>query len=42
MKEDLPPDFKCKDKFLVQSVAIAPERENLSLQELVGFHQNFN
>ncbi|CAG8597417.1 6610_t:CDS:2, partial [Diversispora eburnea] len=34
MKEDLPPDYKCKDKFLVQSVAITPERENLSLQEL--------
>jgi hypothetical protein len=35
MKEDPPPDFKCKDKFLVQSVAIAPERETLSLPELV-------
>ncbi|CAG8601086.1 4252_t:CDS:2, partial [Acaulospora colombiana] len=34
MKEDPPPDFKCKDKFLVQSVAITPERETLSLQEL--------
>jgi hypothetical protein len=34
MKEDPPPDFKCKDKFLVQSVAIAPERETLSLPEL--------
>ncbi|CAG8611613.1 9984_t:CDS:2 [Acaulospora morrowiae] len=34
MKEDPPPDFKCKDKFLVQSIAITPERETLSLQEL--------
>lgn len=34
MKEDPPSDFKCKDKFLVQSVAITPERETLSLQEL--------
>jgi hypothetical protein len=35
MKEDPPPDFKCKDKFLVQSVAITAERETLSLTELV-------
>ncbi|CAG8627877.1 25602_t:CDS:2, partial [Racocetra persica] len=34
MKEDPPPDFKCKDKFLVQSIGITPERETLSLQEL--------
>ena len=25
MKEDPPPDAKCKDKFLVQSVAVAPD-----------------
>ncbi len=35
MKEDPPPDFKCKDKFLVQSVTISPELETLSLQDLV-------
>lgn len=34
MKEDPPLDFKCKDKFLVQSIPIAPEQENLTLQEL--------
>ncbi|KAG0305537.1 phosphatidylinositol-binding protein scs2 [Dissophora globulifera] len=34
MKEDPPLDFKCKDKFLVQSVAITAEREQLSAQEL--------
>ena len=25
MKEDPPPDAKCKDKFLVQSVAVVPD-----------------
>ncbi|KAF9392307.1 phosphatidylinositol-binding protein scs2 [Podila verticillata] len=34
MKEDPPADFKCKDKFLVQSVAITAERAGLSLAEL--------
>ncbi|KAF9950341.1 phosphatidylinositol-binding protein scs2 [Mortierella alpina] len=34
MKEDPPVDFKCKDKFLVQSVAITAEREQLALQDL--------
>ncbi|CAI2176363.1 19830_t:CDS:2 [Funneliformis geosporum] len=32
--QDPPPDFKCKDKFLVQSMAISPELETLTLQEL--------
>lgn len=27
MKEDPPPDTRCRDKFLVQSVAISPERD---------------
>ena len=27
MKEDPPPDARCRDKFLVQSVAITAERE---------------
>ena len=35
MKEDPPLDFKCKDKFLVQSVAITAERELLTANELV-------
>ncbi|KAF9929213.1 phosphatidylinositol-binding protein scs2 [Linnemannia zychae] len=34
MKEDPPVDFKCKDKFLVQSIAITAEREQLSPQDL--------
>ncbi|KAF9324332.1 phosphatidylinositol-binding protein scs2 [Podila minutissima] len=34
MKEDPPPDFKCKDKFLVQSVAITAERAQLSATDL--------
>lgn len=27
MKDDPPPDARCRDKFLVQSVAITPERD---------------
>ncbi|KAG0212347.1 phosphatidylinositol-binding protein scs2 [Mortierella sp. GBA30] len=34
MKEDPPADFKCKDKFLVQSIAITAEREQLLPTEL--------
>ncbi|KAF9102498.1 phosphatidylinositol-binding protein scs2 [Mortierella sp. GBA35] len=34
MKEDPPADFKCKDKFLVQSVAITAEREQLAPGDL--------
>ncbi|KAG0006846.1 phosphatidylinositol-binding protein scs2, partial [Entomortierella chlamydospora] len=34
MKEDPPIDFKCKDKFLVQSVAITAEREQLAPADL--------
>ncbi|KAG0237399.1 phosphatidylinositol-binding protein scs2 [Actinomortierella wolfii] len=34
MKEDPPIDVKCKDKFLVQSIAITAEREQLALTEL--------
>lgn len=37
MKEDPPVDFKCKDKFLVQSVAITAERELLAPQDLVSW-----
>lgn len=35
MKEDPPAGAKCKDKFLVQSVVITPEREAKALSELV-------
>ncbi|KAK9369278.1 vesicle-associated membrane protein-associated protein-like protein C16G5.05c [Lipomyces kononenkoae] len=34
LKQEPTPDFKCKDKFLVQSVAIAPEQETLSVGDL--------
>ncbi|KAG0348962.1 phosphatidylinositol-binding protein scs2 [Gamsiella multidivaricata] len=34
MKEEPPLDFKCKDKFLVQSVAITAEREQLAPADL--------
>ncbi|KAF9987504.1 phosphatidylinositol-binding protein scs2 [Mortierella antarctica] len=34
MKEDPPADYKCKDKFLVQSIAITAEREQLLPTEL--------
>lgn len=27
MREDPPPDARCRDKFLVQSVAITPDRD---------------
>ena len=35
MKEDLPTNTKCKDKFLIQSTIITPEKETLPLQEIV-------
>ncbi|KAG8907718.1 phosphatidylinositol-binding protein scs2 [Tulasnella sp. 403] len=34
MKEDPPPGTKCKDKFLVQSTFITPDKENVSLQDI--------
>lgn len=27
MKQEPPPDAKCRDKFLVQSVAVTPDKE---------------
>ena len=35
MKEDLPINAKCKDKFLIQSTVITPEKEAMSLQDMV-------
>ena len=35
MKEDLPPNTKCKDKFLIQSTIITPEKESMPLQDIV-------
>ncbi|KPV73330.1 uncharacterized protein RHOBADRAFT_55091 [Rhodotorula graminis WP1] len=34
MKEDPAPGAKCRDKFLVQSIIITPEREDVALAEL--------
>ncbi|KAF8634128.1 hypothetical protein AX15_001060 [Amanita polypyramis BW_CC] len=34
MNEEPPPSAKCKDKFLIQSTLITPEKETLSLQDL--------
>ena len=35
MKEDPPAGTKCRDKFLIQSVAITADQETLSLNDLV-------
>lgn len=35
MKEEPPANAKCKDKFLVQSTLITPEKEGLSLHDFV-------
>ena len=35
MKEDLPTNAKCKDKFLIQSTVISPEKESMTLQDMV-------
>lgn len=37
MKEDPPAGYKCRDKFLVQSVAITADREYSSVQQIVRF-----
>ena len=36
MREDPPPDARCRDKFLVQSVAITPDRELGSITAIVS------
>lgn len=36
MKEEPPTAAKCRDKFLVQSTIITPERETTSLQDIWG------
>lgn len=38
MKEDPPPDAKCRDKFLVQSVLVTADKEFTNVASLVGFH----
>lgn len=41
MKEDLPINAKCKDKFLIQSTVITPEKEAMSLQDMVRLAGSF-
>jgi len=36
MREDPPPDARCRDKFLVQSVAITPDRELANITAIVS------
>ncbi len=36
MKEDPPPDVKCRDKFLVQSIAVTADKETVNLHSLVS------
>ena len=38
MKEEPPLNAKCKDKFLIQSTTITPDKEAMSLAEIVGRH----
>lgn len=35
MREDPPPDARCRDKFLVQSVAITPDRDLVNITDTV-------
>lgn len=37
MKEDPPVDYKCRDKFLVQSVAITADKEYSTVGQIVSF-----
>ncbi|KAJ1989734.1 phosphatidylinositol-binding protein scs2 [Dimargaris cristalligena] len=34
VRDDLPANYKCKDKFLIQSIEVTPELETLSLNDL--------
>ena len=36
MREDPPPDARCRDKFLVQSTAISPEHEHENVAVVVS------
>jgi hypothetical protein len=35
LKEEPPLNTKCKDKFLIQSTIITPDKENLALHDIV-------
>lgn len=36
MKEDPPPDARCRDKFLVQTAALAPDSDASNIPAIVG------
>ena len=36
MREDPPLDARCRDKFLVQSIAITPEKDSSNIATVVG------
>jgi hypothetical protein len=38
MKEDPPPEAKCRDKFLVQSVAVTTDKEFSNIAAIVRLH----
>jgi hypothetical protein len=40
LREEPPLNTKCKDKFLIQSTIITPDKETLALSEIVGFFCN--
>lgn len=40
LKEDPPLNTKCKDKFLIQSTIITPEKEALPVQAIVCSHRS--
>ena len=41
MREDPPPDARCRDKFLVQSIAITPERDLGTVTAIVSQYAIF-
>lgn len=42
MREDPPPDARCRDKFLVQSIAVTPDREMANIASIVSSnHSHF-
>lgn len=41
LREEPPSNTKCKDKFLIQSTLITPEKQSLSLGEIVRFQWLF-
>lgn len=42
MKEDPPPDARCRDKFLVQTVALSPDSDASNIPAVVGLAVTFS